>query len=168
MRCWFFKFPVLLLGKETTKKKSQSLNMTRHWHGICDHFSSRYPSFDLKMSWKSHQMTPFLFKKRYWVKRSMFEWHMAMFSIKWLCFHSKKCLWLESKRMRGEKSHKFRAIENRKGGGIKIDQNLQTGLHKNCPKSRKIAYVIYELPLSIWLWAIMRRCPKFRNQDLAY
>ena len=38
-------------------------------------FSSRSCSLTIKLLWKSHQMTPFLFKKRYWVKRSSFEWN---------------------------------------------------------------------------------------------
>ena len=53
--------------------------------GICSSFFlslSFSHSQVLKLSWKSYQMTPFLFKKRYWVKRSSFEWNMAIFSLK--------------------------------------------------------------------------------------
>ena len=48
-------------------------------------FSSR--SLALKSSWKSHQMTPFLFKKRNRVKKSLFEWKHCHISFKWWSFH---------------------------------------------------------------------------------
>ena len=52
-------------------------------------FSSR--SLALKSSWKSHQMTPFFVQKEVLgEKKSSFEWNMAMFSLKYLCFHLKK------------------------------------------------------------------------------
>ena len=51
-------------------------------------FSSR--SLALKSSWKSHQMTLFSFKKKYWMKKSPFEWNMSMFPLRWWCFHLKK------------------------------------------------------------------------------
>ena len=53
----------------------------------------------------------FLFKKKYWVKRVSIEWYMAMFSLKYWCFHFKKLrTWeRENDRTRGKRNHEFRA-----------------------------------------------------------
>ena len=51
-------------------------------------FPSPSCSLALKLSWKkNHQMTPFFIKKEV-----SFEWSMAMFSLKWKCFHLKSLM----------------------------------------------------------------------------